>query len=109
MDGLSISTAQGLLRTGKTVSELRSDEFKAKSSINEGGATFSETLSTAVNKVNELQKSSDKLVQKLATGETKNIPEVMIAVEKADIALKLMTQVRNKIIDAYQEIMKMQV
>ena len=49
------------------------------------------------------------MMEKLATGETKNIPEVMVAAEKADIALKLMVQVRNKMIDAYQEIMKMQV
>ena len=48
-------------------------------------------------------------MQQLATGENKNIPDVMLAVEKADIAMKLMVQVRNKIIEAYQEVMKMQV
>ena len=67
-----------------------------------GGAGF-------IGSVNELQKSSDKAIQNLATGRTDNIAEVMIASEKADIALRLMVQVRNKIIDAYQEIMKMQV
>ena len=59
--------------------------------------------------VNEAQKNSDKAIQALATGKTDNVAEVMIATEKADIALKLMVQVRNKIIDAYQEVMKMQV
>ena len=48
-------------------------------------------------------------MQKLATGKAESIPDVMIAAEKADIALRLMLQVRNKVIDAYQEIMKMQV
>jgi flagellar hook-basal body complex protein FliE len=73
------------------------------------GKSFSDTLNDALKNVNELQKSSDKGMQDLATGRTDNIPEVMIAAEKADLALKLMVQVRNKIIDAYHEVMKMQV
>lgn len=73
------------------------------------GKSFSDTLDDAIKNVNDLQKISDKGMQDLATGKTDNIPEVMIAAEKADLALKLMVQVRNKIIDAYQEIMKMQV
>lgn len=110
MDGLSISTGQSLLKTGKTVSELRSDQMQQEAQgLQSSGPSFSDTLTNAIDKVNEMQVGSDKLVQKLSTGETKNIPEVMIAVEKADIAMKLMTQVRNKIIDAYQEVMKMQV
>jgi flagellar hook-basal body complex protein FliE len=59
--------------------------------------------------VNQLQVQSDKSIQNLASGKTDNIAEVMIAAEKADIALKVMVQVRNKMIDAYQDIMKMQV
>ena len=76
----------------------------------EGGEkTFAQTLKDAVNEVNELQKVSDKKSQDLATGKTQNISDVMIAAEKADISLRLMVQVRNKIIEAYQEMMKMQV
>jgi flagellar hook-basal body complex protein FliE len=56
-----------------------------------------------------MQKDSDKKMEDLATGKNHNIAEVMISAEKADISLKLMVQVRNKIIEAYQEIMKMQV
>ena len=66
-------------------------------------------MKEAVQSVNELQKNADTASQNLATGRTDNIAEVMIASEKADIALRLMVQVRNKIIDAYQEVMKMQV
>lgn len=110
MDGLKISTAESLLKSGNTVSEINSNRMAKEGGLDVGNdKSFSETLSAAVQQVNELQKESDMQIQKLATGETKNIPEVMISVEKADIALKLMTQVRNKIIDAYQEIMKMQV
>jgi flagellar hook-basal body complex protein FliE len=71
--------------------------------------SFADTLQDAIGSVNELQKTSDKAMQNLATGRTDNVADVMIAAEKADIGLRLMVQVRNKIIDAYQEVMKMQV
>lgn len=71
--------------------------------------SFAETLNEAVKSVNQLQKSSDKAAQDLATGRTDNVAEVVLAAEKADVALRVMVQVRNKIIDAYNEIMKMQV
>ncbi len=80
-----------------------------KSQETQEGKGFAETLQEAVGNVNEMQVNADKQVQNLVTGRTDNVADVMIASEKADIALKLMVQVRNKIIDAYQEIMKMQV
>lgn len=109
MDGLTISSAEGLLKSGKTTSELRSESLFKPAEGQKGSPSFSDSLTKAVNEVNQLQHQSDVMIEKLSTGETKNIPEVMIAVEKADIALKLMVQVRNKMIEAYQEIMKMQV
>jgi flagellar hook-basal body complex protein FliE len=112
MDGLTISTAENLLESGRTVSELRKDQMRndlQTDSLNPGEKNFADTLKDAMDSVNTLQKTSDVMMKNLATGEQKNIPEVMIAAEKADVALKLMVQVRNKIIDAYQEIMKMQV
>jgi flagellar hook-basal body complex protein FliE len=112
MDGLTVSNSEMLLRTGRTASEIRNDQMNRDASYNVGnaeGTSFADALKNAVNSVNELQHESDIQVQKLATGQTKNIPEVMISVEKANVAFKLLMQVRNKIIDAYQEIMKMQV
>ena len=112
MDGLTISNLDTMLETGKTTSQLRQSQFKnkvLKDSLSDQNETFSATLKNAIHSVDKLQKDADTMVQKLATGETKNIPEVLISVEKADIALRLMMQVRNKVIDAYQEIMKMQV
>lgn len=109
MDGLTVSTSEQMLKTGKTSSQLRTDRLKAEGGNQPTASSFAETLKKAVEEVNTLQKVADTKMQQLATGESKNIPDVMIAVEKADIALKLMVKVRNKIIDAYQEIMKMQV
>jgi flagellar hook-basal body complex protein FliE len=70
---------------------------------------FASTLKDAIRSADTLQKDADIKMQQLATGKSTNIHETMIATEKADIALRLMVQVRNKIIEAYQEIMKMQV
>ncbi len=62
-----------------------------------------------VNKVNDLQVKADGAIQKLATGESKNMHEVMLAVEKSGISFQFLTQVRNKALESYQEIMRMQV
>lgn len=110
MDGLTIRNGQSLIETGKTSSELRSEQFQKPLQTNDPKQpSFADTLKEAVGTVNTLQLESDKKAQELATGKTSNIPEVMMAAEKADIALRLMVQMRNKIIEAYQDVMKMQV
>lgn len=112
MDGFSVKNANRFLQTGD-LGEFKSfnvgQSSQSQSTSNSDGASFADTLNKAVTEVNDLQKTADKAMQNLAAGKTDNIPEVMIAAEKADIALKLMVQVRNKMIDAYQEVMKMQV
>lgn len=116
MDGFTVANANRFLETGRLPGQ-NSVEFKTSQGFQSeisgsgeiSGKSFADTLNAAIDKVNTLQKDSDKAIQNLATGRTDNVAEVMIASEKADIALKLMMQVRNKIIDAYQEIMKMQV
>lgn len=66
-------------------------------------------LGELVGKVNDLQKQADHEIQKLATGESKGLHEVMLAVEKSGIAFQFLNQVRNKAVESYQEIMRMQV
>lgn len=112
MEGFTVSNANRFLETGRLSGDSKSISVGSSGSSNSvggSGKSFSDTLNEAIQNVNELQKSSDKAIQNLATGRTDNVAEVMITSEKADIALKLMVQVRNKIIDAYQDIMKMQV
>jgi flagellar hook-basal body complex protein FliE len=74
--------------------------------VAEGGGKF---LGELVSKVNDLQKHADLEIQKLSTGESKGLHEVMLAMEKSGVAFQFLTQVRNKAMDAYQEIMRMQV
>ena len=109
MDGLTVRSGQQLINTGKTTSEARAGENQALQPQATGGKSFADTLKDSIQQVNQLQKDADIKMQQLATGKTDNIQDVMIAAEKADIGLRLMMQVRNKIVDAYQEVMKMQV
>ena len=76
------------------------------SSETEGG--FGDTLKDAISQVNDLSNKSDQSISQLVQGQRQDVHSVMIAVEKADIAFQLMMQVRNKIVNAYQEVSKLQ-
>ena len=71
--------------------------------------TFGEYLGDALGNVNALEQESEKMNALLAAGQVEDISQVVVAAEKADIALQLTLQVRNKAVEAYQEIMRMQV
>lgn len=71
--------------------------------------TFGEFLVDELKKTNELQLESDKLNAALAAGRIEDISQVVVAAQKADIALQLTLQLRNRATSAYQEIMRMQV
>jgi flagellar hook-basal body complex protein FliE len=70
---------------------------------------FSDYLNQALNSTNELLVNAEKLADDFAAGRTDNIHDVTLAAEKADLALQFTMQVRNKIMDAYAEIMRMQI
>ena len=72
-------------------------------------SSFADALKDSISKVGEIEKEADKEAEKLARMETQDIHSTMIAIEKADITFQLMMQVRNKILTAYEEIMRMQV
>ncbi len=79
------------------------------SAIDTGSKNFGEFLTEALGEVNQLQNASAKASFDLAAGKLQDISQVTIAAEKASIAMQLTMQVRNKMIDAYQEVMRMQV
>ena len=72
------------------------------------GASFGEWLNRSIATVNSMQEDADSAAQKLVTGENKDIHGTMISMQKASIAMDLMSEVRNKIIAAYDEIKRMQ-
>ncbi len=71
--------------------------------------SFAQFLSQSVDEVNTMLGAADKKNTEVAIGKTENLHEAMLAFEKADSAFKLLTQVRNKAIEAYQDILKMQI
>ncbi len=72
------------------------------------GGSFGDSLTSAIHSVDQLDQSSQSQVTQLMSGERQDIHNVMVAVEKADVAFQLMMQVRNKIVNAYQEVSKLQ-
>ncbi len=75
----------------------------------EVGKPFLSYLQEQVGNVNKLQQEADTTVAAVATGQSNNLHEMMIALDKADVSFRMLTRVRNKVIDAYQEIMRMSV
>lgn len=71
--------------------------------------SFGDFLKDSISQVNAVQQDANIAMERLASGESQNIHETLLAVEKADIAFKTMNQIRTKVIDAYREIMKMQI
>lgn len=74
-----------------------------------GDISFSSSMKKALGQVNDMQKQADDTAVKLATGDVEDVHKAMLAMQKAKLAFDLTVQVRNKVIDAYQEIMRMQV
>lgn len=73
------------------------------------GSSFADLLNQAVGDVNQLQLQAEQAGVDLAAGKVTDLHQVMIITEKADLALQMAIQVRNKVIEAYQEIMRMPV
>lgn len=85
-----------------TAGMLRSEGGKAPERAAVAGMSFEELLSASMKEVNALQLEADDRMRRLATGDVEDISEVVMASSRAEIALKLMMELRNKFVDAYQ-------
>lgn len=75
----------------------------------ESTTSFSDELQNAINSVNTEQQKSDLMTNKLIAGENVELTDVMITAQKASVTLNTALQIRNKAVEAYQEIMRMTV
>ena len=75
----------------------------------EKSLSFPQILKEMVNNTNDLQHKAAEIAEKFAVGEITDIHDVMIAAEEAGVALELVMEIRNKLIEAYQEMMRMPV
>ena len=74
-----------------------------------GGPTLGESFGDVVSQVNRAQLESSNAIKSLTTGNGENLHEVMLAVNKAELSFTFLMEARNKLVDAYQQVMKMQV
>jgi flagellar hook-basal body complex protein FliE len=70
---------------------------------------FADALKGAVAETNKLQRAADGAAMNVLAGDTGSLHQAMIALEKADISFRTLLQVRNRVLEAYQEIMRIQV
>lgn len=86
-----------------------SSKLKKIDSSEKGKVSFQKILTNLISKVNQLEKNADESIQKLITGEIESVHQAMIAAEEANLAFRLMMEIRNKLVEAYKEIMRMQI
>lgn len=72
-----------------------------------GTLSFEELLSASMKEVNDLQLEADVMIGKLATGDVEDISEVVLASSRAEVALRMFMELRNKLVDAYQQLSRM--
>lgn len=86
------------------------DLFKAKgtSPTQESTTDFAQELKNALGDVNDMQVQGEKAMSDIATGSVKDLHQAAIAIDKAEISMKLMLEVRNKALNAYKEITRTQ-
>ncbi|KJR42478.1 Flagellar hook-basal body complex protein FliE [Candidatus Magnetoovum chiemensis] len=92
-----------------TIFQKDIDSITKDLTLNEtkGDSKFETALKEAFNQVNSIQKEADRAVESLSSGG--DVTDAVLAMEKANMSFQLMVEVRNKLLNAYEEVMRMQV
>ena len=96
IQGIDSLSSHSVLNKNKS---LKSDE---------GGSDFFTVLKNTLNEVNEIQQTSNTAMSDIATGKVKDLHQAAIAIDKAEISMKMMLEVRNKALSAYKDILRTQ-
>jgi len=83
-------------------------EKSAQSVAPTSGGGFAEQLKSAIGDVNAMQQDGEKAMSDIATGQVKDLHQAALSIDKAEISMKLMLEVRNKALNAYKEITRTQ-
>ena len=75
----------------------------------DGEASFKNLLVEGINQVNSMQQQADRAVEQLVTGEEVDPATVLTSIQKADMSFRMMMQIRNKLMQAYQEVKNMRI
>ncbi|MBZ0271683.1 flagellar hook-basal body complex protein FliE [bacterium] len=101
-------TLASRLQSLQPIDLTRKNEIE-KADKAEGAPNFADVLKKAIEDVSGIEKEADKVVEALAAGSSDNIHEAMIALQKADLSFRTMMEIRDKLLSAYKEIMRISV
>ena len=90
--------------SGTSTAEL----LKQKSKVENGDADFAQSLKSAIEEANKLQKTSEEALGDMATGQVKDLHQAALAIGKAETSMKLMLEIRNKALSAYKDLSRTQ-
>lgn len=102
MAGMTVSAANNIANLQENTNITKITPFGAQQS-------FTSMLKDSINSVNNAEIQSDALTKKMANGENVDLHTVMIASQKASISIAATLEIRNKVVEAYQEIMRMNI
>ncbi len=102
-------TQNNLLNQMQALESLAKSQQMQPEIKTDQGPKFGELMQQAINQVNETQMQATSLTQAFELGENVDLSQVMIAVNKSRVSFEALTQVRNKILSAYQDVMNMSV
>ena len=105
----NVSFAEEMLNSIRDIKSEKQNNHYQKETSKSGAPTFFDHIKEGIEEVNNMQKASSKATTDLVTGKNKNIHETMLTSAYAGISFNLMVQVRNKALEAYQEVMRMPV
>ena len=109
MEALSIANQLRSVTGPEAIDGMRIIREAKETAAPSEGASFGEILKDAVQQVDALQKQADVSIERLATGQSGNIHETLIAMQRAELSMRTLIEVRSKVINAYHEVMRMQV
>lgn len=108
--GNRLNVGNGFESSSSSTREAREKLGATEESSESGKATtFGDFLQKIAQEANQAQLVADHKMQEVAAGRNKDLHGAVLAMEKADVQFRLLTQVRNKVLEAYREIMRMQV
>jgi flagellar hook-basal body complex protein FliE len=104
-----MTAIEGVPTSAGEAAPLGSQRPAALAGAGERSTGFKNLLDGYLEQVNDLQVQADRTVRDLATGKLDNLHQVVVAINEADLSFRLMMQVRNRLVEAYKEIIRMQV
>ena len=109
MQAIKTARSNTELINNQNTTLLNRESSKNKTSENKDSTSFTDLLKEGIDDVNNIQKKSEKMATEMAVGKNGNLHETMLATTYADLSFNFMVQVRNKALEAYQEVMRMPV